>query len=272
MAKREDSGYIKTLSRANKEVLTWAKVPLIVQEKGNNIAEAARNKAAQALDIVQNGGKLSDYMLPDCEIFPVNEFVFMDKTINVNDPKSRGVVPHNYFHVLYDPLDSASITLTYATVNKGIYRIEVVAGADDLEIYENDTKLTHDTSERSTAIRLFLVSLIIGLISFFIEIEKSGLYAVETKGKQHRKVHEKKPWQRSDLVTIQYLNAMPKPASEPKGGTHASPRYHQRRATKRKLTNKRYKNHPKYGGYIHVKSAWVGKKEAEVDGITYKVL
>ena len=90
--------------------------------------------------------------------------------------------------------------------------------------------------------------------------------------------NDKKPWARGDLSSIVYLNKFPEPTSknskdnEHNKGTHASPRFHFRRGTMRKLTNERYKNHPKFGKEIYVKSCWVGEKEVIINGVTYKVL
>lgn len=107
-------------------------------------------------------------------------------------------------------------------------------------------------------------------------------YSVNNRGgKYSRPTLTKKakaePWRRMDLPTIRYMNSFPVDPSairESKGGTHASPKPHQRAGGRRTLSHERYKHHPLYmvEKAIPFSPSWIGDKESIVMGTEYRVL
>lgn len=83
----------------------------------------------------------------------------------------------------------------------------------------------------------------------------------------------KKPWLREDLPSIILIDPNDTKSygrKDSQGGTHASPRPHQRRGHFRKLISEKFKF--KKDQIIKVKSCWVGDSEWVYNGSTYKVL
>lgn len=139
-------------------------------------------------------------------------------------------------------------------------------------VYEKNKKNGKEVSSKYAPYFMLLT-----IYELILYIENSNLYPVEVKGTQNRHrpniAHDKKPWQRSDLVSIQFLNKLPTSERQPsKGGHHVSPRYHQRRGHTHTMRNEIFKNHPDYMKPIYRKPVWVGEKETIINGTTYKVL
>lgn len=73
--------------------------------------------------------------------------------------------------------------------------------------------------------------------------------------------------------SVVWLPSLPKKSSSHSGeGTGEERKPHHRRGHFKTLRAERYKNHPKYGmeNAIYVKPAWIGDKEAIVDGTIYR--
>ena len=284
MSKREDAHYLKTLARVHKsEIHHWAEIPLVVMDQDSALALRAMDKAGEVLEQLLHHKNKAPMMqaFHSLDIIPLKEFMFLNKTVAVNNPVDVGAMEFNYYHV--SNISSETMLIQYPTMHDGMSIVEVRPQLDKPEypginfrsIFDGKTidyTESHDTQKQK--VKHFLSAMMITVLTFFDEIDKAGLYAVEAKhtGK-HRKHNAKRPWQRKDQSTIQFLNQMPQAHNaEAQGGHHQSPRYHRRRATTRKLTHPRFKNHPKYGQEIAVKASWVGNKEETVNGITYKVL
>ena len=112
------------------------------------------------------------------------------------------------------------------------------------------------------------------ILAYFKFVQSTDLYMVERSKPttiRDLRAAKKKPWTRKDLPSIVYLNQMPSEKKESQGGTHASPKAHQRRGHWRKLEHERFKNHPKFGQKIRVKPSWVGNKEEIVNGTIYRL-
>jgi hypothetical protein len=86
-----------------------------------------------------------------------------------------------------------------------------------------------------------------------------------------RKAKDPKPWTYTHLPRIILLDptATPSLPSPDQGGTHASPRPHQRRGHWRRLLSPRYQHR---GQRIFVKPSWVGPREWVLNGNAYRVL
>lgn len=57
MSKREDAGYIKKLSKANKDVLSWVHVPLVIMDAESEIAKKAQDLAEAGMADMMNTQK-----------------------------------------------------------------------------------------------------------------------------------------------------------------------------------------------------------------------
>jgi len=281
MSKREDALYLKTLAQAHKkDIHHWASIPLVIMETDSKIANKAMDVASNVLQRIINQEKPDEMheLLDVLDEIPIKEFMIINKTVPVNNPIKTGVMEYNYYHV--SKISHDAILIRYPTLFDGISVLEVQPNPTDISPginfrseYEGSI-IDFSEGNEHKKIRYFMSAMFLTVLAFFDEVNKAGLYAVETRDtNKHRKHNAKKPWQRKDQSTIVFLNQMPQAkTSGHQGGTHQSPRYHRRRATERKLTHPRYKNHPKYGQTIPVKASWVGSKEATVNGITYKVL
>lgn len=283
MSKREDANYLKKLSTVYKpKMIEWAAMPLVIMNKDSDISTKAHDLAEEVmvkllsrsmgLDIESTNTQIHKVLDALIDI-PLSDFLFMDKVIAINDPMQSGVMEYNYFKVTN--VSDNSIRLEYPSLYDGISSLDVDYQGKDLiamRFYRDEEEYTNNKDMDSVKVKRFMIAMLVTVLSFFKTLAESDLYAVETKGTQHRKIHSKKPWARSDLVTIQFLNKLPSETKEHKGGTHSSPHYHQRRGTWRKLTNKRFRNHPKYGSKIWVKPCWAGIKRTIVNGTTYRVL
>jgi len=110
------------------------------------------------------------------------------------------------------------------------------------------------------------------ILSFFKYTQSNDMYMVERSNRRSaRDARSKKPWTRNDLPSIVYLNQLPSERKEHQGGTHESPRSHQRRGHWRNMVHERFKNHPKFGQKIRIKPSWVGDTKAVVNGVIYKL-
>jgi len=279
--KREDAMFLKELNKTHKKhIQNWSAIPLIIMEKDSEISKKATDIAREVYSIIANNKRdtkeRSDKVNSTFDKMfdmPIKEFMFLNKVVKINDPETYGTMKYNYMKLsCYDK----GIKLYYPTLHDGTSIVQIDTdneeGTPIISFFTKNEVTGNTEEENKSEIRQFLSATIITVLAFFKEIELAGLFSVEAKGISHRKHNAKKPWQRSDLVSIRFLNKMPTEHKEHQGGTHQSPRYHFRRGTKRKLTHPRYKNHPKYGQEINVKSSWVGAKEATVNNITYKVL
>ena len=277
--KREDATFLKALTKTHKKyVQHWAEIPLVVMEKDSEISKKATDVAHDVYEIIANKNNYEDIEDTVNATFdkmfdmPVKEFMFINKTVLIDDPDTYGTMQYNYMKVI---CKDNRIKLFYPTLYDGTSIVEINLDADNspnITFFNQNEDTGVIKKEKKVDVRRFLAASIITVLAFFKEIEIAGLFSVEAKGISHRKHNAKKPWQRSDLVSIRFLNKMPTEHKESQGGTHQSPRYHFRRGTKRKLTHPRYKNHPKYGKEIDVKASWVGEREATVNNVTYKVL
>lgn len=122
------------------------------------------------------------------------------------------------------------------------------------------------------------------LFNFFRYLETSSDFPIQVtsmgpKNKPHKlsKKAKAEPYRRQDLPTIVYLNSFPVASNarkESAGGTHASPKSHPRRGTRRTLSHERFKNHEFFGikNAIAVSPAWVGSECEVVHGTEYRVL
>lgn len=284
MAKRADASYIKTISKILPIALEWATVPLFVLEKETHVAEEAAN--------IRSGLRIADgiftELMDDAILYsPSCDLLFLDKTIDIG---GNMWLPYNYFYVSFQKEEErpVSINLLYPTERDKLIWFSVIKqngqysarilqaqgtvqekwSIEDIEAGKFDFK----DEIRLESIRKFMAALLVKVATVMRALGHSDLYPVERKGIQHRKVHAKKPWQRSDLSTIVYLNKLPTEQRKPKGGHHNSPHPHPRRGAWRRLSNKRFEKHPKYGDKIWIKPSWVGPKISVVQGITYKVL
>jgi len=276
LSKREDAGYLKKLSKVYKSMMIeWAKEPLVIVDSSSDMCVKSHDLAEEIMvGLVTKGVNDNiESVLAALPYIPLNSFLFLDKIIPVKNPEKTGVMPYNYFYVTN--VSEATIRIEYPSMYDGcsILNIDYSNDVAMLRFYHDNIEYTKSRDTQHINTMRFMVAMMVTVLAFFKTLYESDLYAVETKGVQHRKTHDKKPWARSDLVTVQFLNKLPSVNNrEHKGGTHSSPRYHQRRGTWRKMTNLRFKNHPKYGDKIWVKPYWVGSKEATVNGVTYKVM
>jgi hypothetical protein len=115
--------------------------------------------------------------------------------------------------------------------------------------------------------------------------DAAGKHAAEVKPANPRKqkpsLLTKKPWLSESKQHYIYLDgALPTLADgsggnsseSAKGSGHGqghSKRGHYRRATWRRLSHPRFRNHPNFGGRIRVRSTWVGPTSSEVEGKIY---
>lgn len=151
--------------------------------------------------------------------------------------------------------------------------INAVMGEDLTPIYE-DKKGADMVDE--------MFARLIGLVcALYLWVEDNPIYPIATRSvtpvsRKKQNTYEKKPHLDSRLVTIRYMNEMPRQRgeSQKKGGTHASPRPHTRRGYRRTLTHEKYRNHPLYRveGGIYVKPAFVGNENVIVEGTEYRLL
>lgn len=289
MAKqRQDASYIKKIVKVYTGGVELASIPLVVMDNDSSIGPKAMELSRDLVEVIRSGGfnRQDASLLPDMVKnllyeAPVDKFLFMNRCVKVNDPGDAGVMSYNYFSVSI--IEKKYVILNYFTLHDGIHACILNYDKDNKNLVwsfgvtpsgqESDMMdYSKNTDQRAMRYREFITAMMVTVLAFFKEVSESDVYPVKMQGTQHRKVHEKKPWTRRDLVTIQYLNQLPREKAPHKGGTHASPRLHQRRGTWRRLTNPRFKNHPKYGDKIWVKPCWAGEREAVINGVTYKVL
>lgn len=266
MAKqRQDASYIKWLARISKkmaETLTALPLVLIQPKDRENLTEYSKSK-------------MGDHIVLSVEFFdetvarlPVSKFLVLDTGVDVNVQNGQ-LFNHNYFCVDYSEEEN-NLSLMFYTKGNELGVLTLIKSDDDIQI--KCMLVTSTITEANEDQTKFMVTLYAEIGLFLKMVEEGDRYPISGKGVQHRKAHAKKPWTRKDLVTIQYLNALPAEHKPHKGGTHASPCYHQRRGSWRPLTHKRYRNHPKYGEKIYVKPYWAGDKSRTVNGVTYTVL
>lgn len=287
MPRRADADYIKQLSKSTPIVKSWVEYPLLILDKDTHVSD----RAMEIRDGLSKTDKVFNKLIDDAiEYSPAPTFVFLDRSITI-EAKARSGMPHNYYSVQVSNTGSiSSINLLYPTThdkliwfivyrNKGEknYHARVLQAqgtegemwsVEDVDAGKYDYK--GDLDEKK--ITQFMAAILIQTASTLRALGTGDKYAVETRGIQHRKVHKKKPWTRSDLATIIYLNKLPSEHTESKGGHHRSPEPHPRSGTWRRMDNERFRNHPKFGDHIWVKPSWVGKKETTVRSITYKLL
>ena len=283
MTKREDAFYIKTISRTLPVVKDWVSVPLFVLDKDTHIEQQAREIQTSLGSEENDFDRLMDYI----KLYaPVPDFLFMDKGVEIQgDP----LLKHNYFYVSVQEGEAPGLDILYPTYRdklmwfalikdqEGVWQARVLQAqgtiderwsVEDVQSGQFEYKGTSSLQK----IQTFLSTITIRLGCVLRALGESDLYAVETKGIQHRKTHAKKPWQRSDLASIVYLNKLPTKQRKPLGGHHNSPYSHPRRGTWRRLDHECFKKHPQYKDKIWIKPTWVGPKESIVNNITYKVL
>lgn len=282
MSKREDSFYIKTISKTLPIVKEWTKVPLFVLDKGTHIEQIAKEKQLNMGKTEQDFATLME----DIQTYaPTANFLFMDKAIEI---QGDALLKHNYFYVsmqdkhqgidiLYPTYVDKLMWFALMKDKEGEWQARVLQAQGTLgEMWSveeiNAGKFEYIGTSNLKDIQAFLSTITVRLGCVLQALGESDLYAVETKGKQHRKVHAKKPWQRADLASIIYLNRLPSEQRKSLGGHHNSPHPHPRNGTWRRLDSERYKNHPKYKDRIWIKPTWVGPKESTVNSVTYKVL
>jgi len=288
MSKRADAPYIKRMSKILPIVTDWAYVPLFLLDKDTHIAQEAEKIRNTLGSEEKDFTKLMDDM---CMYSPSPDFLFLDKTVNINIKTDQVVeLKHNYFYVsVQSKKEIKTINILYPTQSDGLIWFAIVKqdnmeylarlmqakgtkdevwSAEGVEEGEFEYKGTNDIEE----IKIFMGALLIKVASTIRAVGHSDLYPIEQRGVQHRKVHAKKTWQRSDLATIVYLNKLPTEHRESRGGEHNSPHPHPRRGTWRRLDNERFKKHPMYKSKIWIKPSWVGPKKSTVQNITYKVL
>jgi len=284
MSKREDAGYIKIISKVLPIVLDWAFVPLFVLDKDTHIAKQAEVERAR-IEVTDKA--FSELMDDACLYKPSQDFLFMDKTIVLNE---HITLKYNYFYVSFREENGMPkfVNILYPTQRDklmwfGIMREENGQYSSRLMQAQGTRNEKWNASEvengkfdykgdKEERIQRFMTAILVKMATTLRALGHSDLYPIERKGIQHRKIHAKKPWTRSDLPTIIFLNKLPTEYIEPQGGHHNSPHPHTRRGAWRRLDNERFKNHPKYRDKIWIKPTWVGEKETTIQNITYKVL
>lgn len=162
-------------------------------------------------------------------------------------------------------------------------------GVVDVKMYnlsdadvERRRKLLKNEATKQETDRHFgrILGIIVGLHFY---VEEHSIYPVATKradatkDPKKLKVHAKKPYLRENLVSIKFLNEMPRPNTAYGGGgngTHRSPVPHRRRAYRRTLRHEKFKNHPLYmvEGGVRVKQSFIGDEHAVVGQVEYRLL
>jgi len=225
---------------------------------------------------------LMDELATHITDIPLQDFMFLNQMVEINKESLPDFGEYNYYNVTVKMVDdSPQLSVIYPTMADGYSAVAIKCKGDAniLKFLTYNTikgspvaDITESKDKYDVRVKQFMMAMLLSTLSLFKYLAESDLHAVQSTGIQRRKHNARKPWQRTDLSSVQFLNRMPCEAEEHQGGTHQSPRYHKRRATKRRLTHNRFKNHPQYGKTIDVKASWVGKREEVINGTTYKVL
>ena len=283
MAKRADAHFLKTVAKLGKYgkniVKKLAATPLIILNEDTEIGRTARvNGEVIAYDI-----KNFNLELPEIPVSPFTVMLqekedeygdeaihFLIQMKNIDDEEIKTLFEVSVLNIHLLSVRYRIYVNRAGNIHSEIWNMKNGKPINSLrtdEVYNlSGDKVHFDVIEKMS------LGILGRLIAFFQEIEESDLHAVESKGITHKTHMARKPWQRTDLSTIVFLNQLPRDKKEHQGGTHQSPVYHQRRASKRRLMHEKYKDNPNYGKTINVKSCWVGERETKVNGVTYTVL
>lgn len=286
MKRREDWKLLKELSKHYENTSQLALRPLIVLEDNTVLNDNVKKRIGaegSVKDHLEASGPSNWIDFYDNNFFN-DDFLFLDKSIPVNNSNNESVLPYNFVRFNKRHYEGKTLLLMdFYTLYGDRYTTICNTDSNLIRVFKHQNKnVNHFDFDESNIIETngeefqFLVIFMIKVFVFFHCLSESDLYPVEKTNQPTKKIKphvaKKKPWMREDLVSIVFLNQLPRGQSESKGGHHASPRYHHRRGTWVHLSNERYKNHPKYGDKIYRKASWVGKREAIVNGTTYKVL
>lgn len=279
-------------------VLTPAQAMLMVKSTGGTRSRpdlawnALRDHAREGMYLLQTRGDDEDIDEVDfyLQLRRVNDnsAIVLDvisRLMNVSGKEAFGYVLSFFVRTSSEAYKrSDKWMLDYnATINQQLLVPEAAAVAN--------AKLKERNFDRDGMSSLFamLIDIIGGMYYYLQHIPDRELRPVAKRDvstdKTEKKSTKKKPWLRSDLTEIRFLDHMPRPQPDPESsndnnggrGTHASPKKHFRQAGRRTLRHPRFRNHPLYQveGGITVRATWVGVKEDEpviVNGTEYRLL
>ena len=196
--------------------------------------------------------KLDQFLIQNPEI---------SRTVDLNVPKLM-VQMHDVIFNRAD--DNADIGVQFAGfTNKKM----VQAGNSKYMDYVNQSLKTTEGKR----VRADIESEIVYLLDILQKAEERSQHVVRVQPVPQKRVkgQPKKTARRfSPTHHYVYIDCPRAPATSGES-TGAIRRGHDRRAHTRILKHPRYKNHPKYGQKIRVKSAWIGPKEWVVEGKIY---
>lgn len=273
--KREDSSSIDIISKKYKYIEKWKSVPLLLL--GEDFLEKEK--------ILKENPEHESFkkcVLEGIEFSPLDEFIFTTKTkkedprilfkFSIDKYNKKLKVSGSFFTNSKDGLVVKS-TVDYS----GEEVTSTITNEDSLKntFFSKDiVSSNEDFNTVLSNLNDFVMNYYILVFYALYVLNKTDLHPVEKTVDNFKRKFKHTKKRIGKQRTIVYLNKLPVKYinSEPKGGHHASPCYHQRIGHMHTMRHEKFKDHPDYMKPIWRKPVWVGVKETIVDGVTYKVL